>query len=115
LCWWDCKSRKYDQVTRKEFEKYKLSPLVKFSSKIATLTGMDFFSTEIAVDNKFGKKRFIAIDYVNDQCDMSAQSADPTAPPDHLVKYIAKKIIDASAKIVKGESLSQGFSVWFNN
>jgi hypothetical protein len=94
-CWWDDCTNIYEYVTRADFEKYNLYPLVKIVSKIAAITRMNWFSTEIAIDQK---GRFLPIDYVNDQCSMTTRSESPNGVPDRIVKYTAVKMVAAARK-----------------
>jgi len=102
-CWWHDRTSRYDHVTLEEFKKYKLTPLVRFTTRIGNISNMVWFSTEIAIDEKDGKRRFTAIDYVNDQCDMEAQSEDKNGVPDHIVKFTAYSIIHASQQLISGQ------------
>lgn len=103
-CWWDDTTSKYYQVTREEFKKYKLSHLVKILTKIANLSRMSWFSTEIAIDKNNGKLRFVSIDYVNDQCDMEAQSESKDGVPDDIVKFTAYSIVHATKTLIKNRN-----------
>jgi hypothetical protein len=71
-CWWNCYTDQYRGVT--EMELLKLAPLREISVRLAELTGMRFFSTEVAIVES---GEYVLIDYVNDQCHMLAQSANP--------------------------------------
>ena len=57
---------------------------------------MVWFSTEITVHEKQGGRNFVAIDYINDQCDMSVQSETPSGVPDNIVEYVAEKFISVA-------------------
>ncbi|MDP8258213.1 MAG: hypothetical protein P9L90_02145, partial [Candidatus Aadella gelida] len=57
--------------------------------------------TEIAVDKKFGKPRFVSIDHVNDQCDMEARSENKDGVPDRIVKFTAYSIVHAAKTLIK--------------
>ncbi|MFC1548478.1 hypothetical protein ACFL5E_00805 [Candidatus Omnitrophota bacterium] len=103
-CWWDDRTSRYEHITAEEFRKYKLTPLVKTITKIASITKMSWFSTEIAIDKKQGRPRFITIDYVNDQCDMEAKSESKDGVPDHIVKFTAYSIIHAAKRLARGKT-----------
>jgi len=102
-CWWNYRTSRYDHVTVEEFKKYKLTPLVRITTKIAQMTDMVWFSTEVALDEKDKKRRFLAIDYVNDQCDMEAQSEDKNGVPDYIVKFTAYSIIHSIQQLISGK------------
>ncbi len=99
-CWWDDRTSWYEHMTGEEFQKYKLSPLVKIVTKIASITKMAWFSTEIAIDRKAGQQRFVSIDHVNDQCDMEAKSESKDGVPDQIVRFTAYSIVHAAKEII---------------
>jgi hypothetical protein len=93
-CWWDPRDDHYRRVTPAEIEALQLHPLEAIIRRMAALTGMNFFSTEIAVAES---GEFVVIDYVNDQCHMLSQSADPQrGVPDDLVAAIASRLVQAA-------------------
>ena len=94
LTWWDDKTHIYHSVTNSETKEYNLLPLGKISKKLARITRLDYFSTEIALTKDH---KFILIDYVNDQCDMRLKSNHVDGIPDEVVtefvEGMKKKII----------------------
>ncbi len=93
-CWWNCFSDHYRMVTESEVDSLQLQPLEIIVRRIAALTGMKFFSSEIA-QTEAGK--FVVIDYVNDQCHMLSQTASPhLGVPDELVASIARRLVDGA-------------------
>jgi len=112
-CWWDDRTCCYEHLSIDEFRQYHLSPLARIVAKIADISPMVWFSTEIAVDKKFGEPRFMAIDYVNDQCDMTAQSQDETGVPDSIVKFTAKCIIQAADHLARKKEFDKDYTIWF--
>jgi len=60
------------------------------TKQIAMLTGLDFFSTEIVIPEN---KKFIVIDYVNDQCDMRIKSKHFDGVPDTIVQNIIDSML----------------------
>ncbi len=93
LSWWNCFTDRYRLVTPQERESLGLAPLEDIVRRIAALTRMNFFSSEIAQDES---DEFVVIDYVNDQCHMLSQSTAPqNGVPDGLVTAIAKSLVDA--------------------
>ncbi|HOJ38099.1 MAG TPA: hypothetical protein PLP99_06825 [Ignavibacteriales bacterium] len=85
ISWWDDLTHIYTILTDEEIKKYKLKELFKITKKIAEITKMDFFSTEIALCRT---NKFVVIDYVNDQCDMRFQSKHFDGVPDHIIDGI---------------------------
>lgn len=92
LSWWNCYTDQYRLVTEEEKRLLKLDRMEQVTRQIAQLTGMTFFSTEIAQTNS---GELAVIDYVNDQCHLLSQSAHPQmGVPDELVAAIARKIVE---------------------
>ena len=91
--WWNCYNDHYRLVAPDEFDALKIRPLEDIIRRIAALTGMTFFSSEIALTET---GEFVVIDYVNDQCHMLSQSTAPqNGVPDGLVAAIAISLVDA--------------------
>ena len=91
--WWNCYTDRYRQATAAELAEFGLQPLEDLVRRIAALTGMNFFSSEIA-QTETGE--FVVIDYVNDQCHMLSQTANPhIGVPDELVAAIARRLVEA--------------------
>ena len=99
--WWNCYTDKYRVVTPQEAITFGLKPLEEIMRQIAALTGMKFFSSEIALVDS---GEFIVIDYVNDQCHMLSQSADPQrGVPDELVRAIATKLVSGARQMIEAQ------------
>ena len=99
LSWWNCYTDQYRLVSEVERVELGLDQLEIIVRKIASLTGMTFFSTEIAQTDE-GK--FVVIDYVNDQCHLLSQSAHPQlGVPDELVAAIARRIVEAVQSAIR--------------
>ena len=112
-CWWDDHTSWYEHLSEEEFRDYHLSPLAKIVAKIADIAPLVWFSTEIAIDRKFGQPRFVAIDYVNDQCDMTAQSQNKAGVPDSIVEFTAKCIVEAAHHLINNKENDKDYTVWF--
>jgi hypothetical protein len=94
LCWWDNCTHIYAPVTPEEEDGYQLGPLRSFICSIATLCGLDLFSTEMTLTSD---GRFVIVDYVNDPIDLRLQSKAPDGVPDEIVRDIAGRLVDFSA------------------
>jgi hypothetical protein len=81
--------------------------------EIAAATQMGFFSTEIALTGKGGKRRFLAIDYVNDPCDTTVQSFSHSGVPDCVVRHFAELLAETAWRIKQGLKPAERPSVWF--
>jgi len=96
--WWNCFTDHYRLVASQEAQDLNLKPLEEITRHIASITGMNFFSSEIA-QTESGE--FVVIDYVNDQCHMLSQSANPKiGVPDELVAAIAKRLVQATRELI---------------
>jgi hypothetical protein len=96
--WWNCFTDQYRIVTPQEAIDLELKPLEETVRQIAALTGMIFFSSEIAQTDA---GEFVVIDYVNDQCHMLSQSANPqTGVPDDVVVGIARRLVDGARGLI---------------
>ncbi|MHC4219057.1 MAG: ATP-grasp domain-containing protein [Planctomycetota bacterium] len=112
-CWWDNRTEHYCPVSVDEFDRFSLDPLCRIVSRVARLTHMSFFSTEFAVTRRGSRRRYLAIDYVNDPCDMTAQSHSHCGVPDDVVAHIAQRLVDAAWRMKKGLGPFKGASLWF--
>ncbi len=83
--WWDDQTHIYTELTQEQIEKFNLKPLKRLIKKIADITELDFFSTEIVLTPE---NKFIVIDYVNDQCDMRLKTKHYDGVPDKVVNQI---------------------------
>jgi hypothetical protein len=88
-CWWDDLTHIYFRVTPEEESVYGLGALAPLMRKIAEITHLNFFSTEIAIVDT---ETFVVVDYVNDQCDMRLKSCHPDGVPDDVVEEICFEI-----------------------
>ena len=98
-CGWNCFTDRYRLPSRAEEEQLALTPLRDIVHRIAALTGMKFFSSEIALTES---GEFVLIDYVNDQCHMLSQSANPQmGVPDELVSAIARRLVEGVSQMIQ--------------
>jgi hypothetical protein len=98
VCWWNCFSDRYRLVTSEEWERYRLEEIAALARRLAEVTKMNFFSSEVAQPES---GEWILIDYVNDQCHMLSQSSDPRmGVPDDIVEAIARKLVCSAAALI---------------
>jgi hypothetical protein len=96
FCWWNCYTDRYSILRPEEMEQHGLQSLGEIVGRLAELTGMRFFSSEIA-QRESGE--LVLIDYVNDQCHMLTQSASPQmGVPDEVVAGIARRLVEGAAQ-----------------
>jgi hypothetical protein len=94
FCWWNCYTDRYSVLAPAELEKHDLKSLGEIVCRLADLTTMRFFSSEIALTEQ---GEFVLIDYVNDQCHMLTQSANPQmGVPDEIVADIARRLVEGA-------------------
>lgn len=94
--WWDDITHIYYPVTKRDLVKYNLTALKKITSRIAGITNLDYFSTEIALTKDHS---FYLIDYVNDQCDMRLKSKHNDGVPDELVIQFIQRMLHKVASL----------------
>jgi hypothetical protein len=98
----------YRRLTGAEIKRLQLQDVIHYCHELADLCQMSWFSTELcasetAEDTRFrvpgpdGKSRsLVAIDYVNDQCDVDVQSRWLGGPPDDFVRHVANRFAEAA-------------------
>lgn len=95
VTWWDDRTHLYTEMSRDEAQNFGLTKLFQITKSIARLTELDFFSTEIVLSQN---KKFIVIDYVNDQCDMRFKSKHFDGVPDNVVEQIINYLLKMMIK-----------------
>lgn len=106
VCWWNCFTDRYREPSAEEWEGLGLERLAQLIGKVAELSGMKFFSSEIA-QTEGGED--VLIDYVNDQCHMLSQSSNPAmGVPDRIVGAMAARLVKAAAGMVAEGRVGKG-------
>ncbi|HPN39195.1 MAG TPA: hypothetical protein PL041_12410, partial [Melioribacteraceae bacterium] len=100
--WWNDLTDIYDILAEEEIERYNLHKLLTITKKIAKISGLDYFSTEIALSTD---GEFYVIDYLNDQCDMRFQSIHPDGVPDIIVNKFIDNLGEKVKKLKKAYHL----------
>ncbi len=103
LCWWDDQTHAYEEVSPDDERFFGLDVLRSVTSTIAGVCGLDFFSTELAQKQD---GRVVAVDYVNEMCDMRLQSTVPNGVPAPVVRRVAERLVAVSLM----ENTPQGVS-----
>jgi hypothetical protein len=98
----------YRQLTLAEIRRHRLQPVLHYASELAELSGLEWFSTELCLSEGRETSRHVvrgldgrefpvvAIDYINDQCDVDVQSRWIGAPPDLVVQHVAERFVEAA-------------------
>lgn len=98
ICWWNCFTDQYIAPTEADRVEFKLDQIEQAIVKVARISRMNFFSSEIAITEN---GEIVFIDYVNDQCHMLSQSSAPRiGVPDSIVAGIARRLVDAAAEMI---------------
>ena len=85
----------YDMLTWDDVERYDLLPAAEITTGIANLTGMDFFSSEIAIlKAEPGPDRFCLIDYINDQCDLDSEAHPNYSPNEWFMRFACERLAE---------------------
>lgn len=88
-CWWDDQTHIYTLMNAEEHADARLASLNAITESIQTICKLDFFSTELVLTP--GEK-IVAVDYVNEMCDMRLQSQHVDGVPDSLVQTIVQQL-----------------------
>jgi hypothetical protein len=92
---WNTTTHVYTLVTPEQETCFGLGSLREVTKQIARLCRLDLFSSEIALTED---DRLVVVDYVNDPIDLRLQSKALDGVPDFIVKDIAVRIVDETAK-----------------
>jgi hypothetical protein len=94
LAWWDDTTHIYELVTSDEERLYHLASLRKIMHTIARVSGLNFFSSEIALREatSFEVSQFVVVDYVNDMCDMRTTDIAADGLPNALYWGIVERL-----------------------
>lgn len=100
ICWWNPETDNYAEVGEQDGASVPRDWLEQIVRKIAVITGMQFFSSEIT---QLADGDLMLIDYVNDQCHMLSQSANPRmGVPDAVVKRVAARLVSVAERMARG-------------
>ena len=113
-CWWSTETGEYAHLTLRQMHAHRLLPLARLTSEISRITNMEFFSSEIALTGKGKDRRFVVIDYVNDQPELCVRSEKGRyGPVPEIVQHIAERIVDVAWRMQKGMAAGLHRSIWF--
>jgi hypothetical protein len=96
-CWWDDLTHRYSELSAEDEKRFGLEGLRDVLRTIEGISGLDFFSSEIALTEN---SKFVVVDYVNEVCDMRLQSRYVNGAPDAIVRRIEELTADAVASRV---------------
>jgi hypothetical protein len=99
-CWWDDRTHIYEELKKEDIATFKLGCLIKYSHLAAEVSGLDFFSSEICLDEK---GQFVMTDYINHPCDLRSKSHCPEGLPDALLEAIVSVLVNFIRRRSKDE------------
>ncbi|MFH1090983.1 MAG: hypothetical protein V1742_05370 [Pseudomonadota bacterium] len=111
-CFWHPTTGHYRHVTLREMYNYRLLPMIRYVSEIARVVNMRFFSSEIAVTGKGKDRRFVIIDYVNDQCELCVRPTKIAGPVPEVVHHIVETIVERAWMHKVGKKPITHRSIW---
>ncbi len=87
--WWNDITHIYSPIPEEEERRLGLEQLRTITERIHTICQLEFFSTELSftIDG-----RCVAVDYVNEMCDMRLQSQFPDGVPDIIIQQIVARM-----------------------
>ncbi|HEX5691298.1 MAG TPA: hypothetical protein VFX76_14890 [Roseiflexaceae bacterium] len=98
-CFWHPVTHETALVTPCEIDRYGLHELERISQTIAAISGYTWFSTEIAVTERNGRRAFLPIDYLNNKCFMLTHGeVGPCGLPDAVAEMVAYEIAHQAAQ-----------------
>lgn len=89
--WWPPKTHVFRPVQSDEVISLRLGELYDMAVRIANVSRLHLFSTEIALT---ADGQFLAVDYVNDQIDLRLQSQALDGVPDAIVRDISRRLAE---------------------
>lgn len=88
---WDDQTHVYAENSNKYIRQLEIGKLDSIMYKLAEISGLDYFSSEIAVDEN---NNYYLIDYINDQCDMRFKSQHFDGVPDDVVELFILRMAE---------------------
>jgi hypothetical protein len=89
--WWDDVTHIYSLLSEEEERQLDVERLKIITERIHTICQLEFFSTELAYTED---RRCVAVDYVNEMCDMRLQSQFVDGVPDVIVRRIVSRMVE---------------------
>jgi len=87
--YWNDQTHIYSTISKKEIVDKSLQQLLRITKRLAQISKLDYFSTEIALTEDH---KFYLIDYINDQCDMRLKSLHNDGVPDKVVRKFIERM-----------------------
>jgi hypothetical protein len=98
-CFWHPVTHATRLVTPGELALYRLDELEQISRTIALISGYTWFSTEIALAERDGRRVWLPIDYLNNKCFMLTHSEfGPCGLPDTIAESVARELVEQAQR-----------------
>lgn len=98
-CFWHPTTHETTPVSPAELALYGLHDLLRISRMIAAISGYTWFSSEIALTERDGRRVFLPIDYLNNKCFMLTHAeVGPNGLPDALAEAIAREMVEQARR-----------------
>ena len=89
--WWDDVTHIYSLLSEDDERQVDVERFKTITEHIHAICRLEFFSTELVCTDD---RRSVAVDYVNEMCDMRLQSQFTDGVPDMLVRRIASRMME---------------------
>jgi hypothetical protein len=89
--WWDDVTHVYSLLNGDDEQYMNKEQLIKITQRIHTVCQLEFFSTELVYT---GDRKCVAVDYVNEMCDMRLKSQFLDGVPDVVVYRIVQQMME---------------------
>jgi hypothetical protein len=94
-CWWNPETHATELVHPGEISAFGLHSLERISRTVQAISGYTWFSSEIALTIRHGRRVCLPIDYLNNKCFMMTHSeVGPHGIPDLLAEIVARTIVE---------------------
>ena len=105
-CWWDDQTHTYEVIVPEDEQVFGLGGLRLITSKIQQICKLDFFSTELVFTRD---QKYVAVDYVNEMCDMRLQSVHRDGVPDTIVGEIVDSLVTFVKECSQNAKTGRGY------
>jgi hypothetical protein len=98
-CFWNPHTHQTSLVTPEEMDYYQLHELDRLSRIIGSISGYTWFSSEIALTERDGRRLFLPIDYLNNKCYMLTHAeVGANGLPDVVAETVARELVDQAQR-----------------
>ncbi len=102
MLWWSAERGGYEELTWSDLHEFDLLGAVEIIDRLAAITRMDYFSTEICMTADEGPGRFCMIDYCNDQCDIDPEGSASGSVPIEWTRWVVNRFAEFTWRLKHG-------------